>query len=102
MYTNAIEAGNKILANTGSIRMFGKRRTQMARLIKQVTKGDKQITLQSGLDWQEGDRIGLLPTGMHYEESDYAVISSYDATSGVAVLDRSLDYPHFGAAQSTA
>jgi len=44
VYDNAIEAGNKLIANVGLVTMYGKKRTgQFTRLTKTVTKGDTTI-----------------------------------------------------------
>jgi hypothetical protein len=40
VYTNAIEAGNKILANTAFVAMYGKKRNQFSRLTATVNRGD--------------------------------------------------------------
>lgn len=71
-------------------------------MTKSAARGDTKISVSSGLDWQTGDKIGLLPTGKKHFESDYAVIQSYDAVTGLVTLDRPLDYYHFGSATSTA
>lgn len=76
--------------------MYGTRRSQFSRLLKTANKGDKQIWVTPGLDWKDGDKIGLLPTNMRYEESDYAIIITYDIATGLVALDRALDYYHFG------
>lgn len=39
-YTNAIEAGNKVLVNTANIEMHGVRRHTHSRLAKSTKKGD--------------------------------------------------------------
>jgi hypothetical protein len=41
VYDNAIEAGNKLIANVGTVRMFGKQRShKMTRLVAPANKGD--------------------------------------------------------------
>lgn len=54
-----------------------------------------------GLDWTAGDKIGLAPTAMYFNENDYAVIVSYDPVTGVIMLDRPLNNYHYGDAAST-
>ena len=39
---------------------------------------------------------------MRQLESDFAIIESYDPLSGIIQLDRTLDYYHYGTAESTA
>jgi hypothetical protein len=51
VYDNAIEAGNKVLANVGTVKMFGKSRTKkMTRLRQEVNKGNTEIYVETGLD----------------------------------------------------
>ena len=102
VYTNAIEAGNKILAVTGSVEMYGAKRSQFSRLTKPAQKGDRTLQVATGLDWKDGDKLGIFPTTLKYFEQDYAVVSAYDANTGVVTLDRPLDFYHYGAATSTA
>jgi hypothetical protein len=51
VYDNAIEAGNKVIANVGTIKMFGKSRTKkMTRLTQEANKGNTEIYVETGLD----------------------------------------------------
>jgi hypothetical protein len=103
VYDNAIEAGNKIIANIGKIKMYGKKRTQtIARLHAVANKGDTQITLDANLDLVPGDRIALAATSLAHLASDDAFVVSYDNSTGVTVINTPLNYTHFGAAVSTA
>jgi hypothetical protein len=50
-YDNAIEGGNKVIANVGTVKMFGKSRTKkMTRLTQEANKGDTKIYVETGLD----------------------------------------------------
>jgi hypothetical protein len=60
----ALEAGNKLLANTGLISMNGVARSRWSRLRKTVERGENEILVDFGLDWKSGDRIYLAPTAM--------------------------------------
>ncbi len=71
-------------------------------MTKSTAQGDKTIQVSPGLDWKEGDRLALLPTGMNPGEGDYAIIQEYNIATGLITLDRPLDHPHYGAATSTA
>lgn len=104
VYDNAIEAGNKLIANVGLVSMYGKPRakaSQLTRLAASTAKGDTSITVSPGLDWVAGDKIGLLPTSFNQLASDEAEISAYDTATGVATLTAALKYYHFGQATST-
>jgi parallel beta-helix repeat protein len=101
IYENAIEAGNKILANTALISMYGQKRSLRSRLTKTVMPGEKSITVETGLDWKVNDTISLPSTSINWFELDTATIISYNIDTGVATLDRKLSYYHYGASAST-
>jgi len=89
VYDNAIEAGNKLIANLNVLEIHGKKRAQkMTRLLAPALKGDTSITVEKGLDFVTGDRLGLLPTSTQNVASDDVTIVEYDATTGVAKIDR--------------
>jgi len=97
-----VAAGNKVIANVGTLRLFGTERANtMTRLLAVARKGDTAITVEPGLDLVPGDRIALAPTSYAYWAGEEAFIDSYDAGTGAVVLDRALTYYHWGAAEST-
>lgn len=103
VYDNAIEAGNKLIANVGLVSMWGKPRTKkMTRLFAPATKGATSITVEPGLDIVAGDRLGLAPTAYNFMAADDVFVTSYDSITGVLSLNTSLLHYHWGAAQSTA
>jgi hypothetical protein len=112
VYDNAIEAGNKIIANINKVRMYGKKRTKnMSRLMKPAMAGDTIMQIEKGLDLVPGDRIAFLPTSFGPEDSDDCHVLAYDKASGNVKISRErpaydgrpglLSY-HFGAEKSTA
>jgi len=101
VYDNAIEAGNKLIANLNVMRIYGKQRSHhFSRLLQEAKKGDKKITIQKGMDLEAGDRIALLPTSYDNMASDDVFITAYDANTGVATLDSELKYYHWGNPES--
>jgi hypothetical protein len=74
----------------------------VTRLSQEVNPGAATIYVEAGLDWTAGDRIGLAPTAMVHNDSDYAIITNYDSATGQVDLDRTLTAYHYGAAASTA
>jgi len=55
-YDNAIEAGNKLIANIGLVKMIGTpTATKMSRLVADANKGDTKFTIETGLDWKAND-----------------------------------------------
>jgi len=52
----AVEGGNKILANLGTIKMYGQKRGfKVTHLLDPVTKGGTKITVDKDLDIVAGD-----------------------------------------------
>lgn len=102
-YDNAVEVGNKVLANYNVFRMFGMpRQNYTTKLLAEATKDQNEVTVEAGLDWVAGDRIVLLPTGYTRHMKDDVFISSYDNTTGKLKINSTLNHYHWGAAQSTA
>jgi len=82
--------------------MYGKPRSQkMTRLFAEAKKGDKQITVETGLDLVPGDRIALAATTYAFMASDDMFVSTYDNLTGIATLTKTLEHYHWGASQST-
>jgi hypothetical protein len=101
--SQGIEAGNKIIANLGTLKMFGKKRLfSVTRLNKSCTKGDTEITVDPKLDLVKGDRIALAATSFKYDAGEENFVESYDAASGVIKLKTALKFYHYGASKSTA
>lgn len=102
-YSNAIYAGNKVIANLGLLQMYGTiPTTKMVRLKAPAAKGATTITVDTGLTWAVGSKIYLAPTSFSRTASDYGVITAYDTLTGVITLQTALAHYHFGAAVTTA
>jgi hypothetical protein len=100
-FDSNIEAGNKVFANVGSTFMYGLERSQkMTRLLQPANKGDRSIWVEAGLDFVEGDELGLPPTSYVPEAYENVIVRSYDAETGECVLWSSLVYYHYGAADA--
>lgn len=101
VYENAVEAGNKIIANTNIMKLYGQKRIGLTRLLQSANKGDSIIYVEAGLSWKAGDKIGLAPTRVQWKEQDYGIIATYDNSTGMITLDRPLTHFHWGASKST-
>jgi hypothetical protein len=99
-----VEAGNKIIANIGTLNMYGKKRSfKMTRLTSPAKIGDTSITVETAnVDLEKGDRIALAPTDMKETTGETRNVESYDKKTGTIVLDKALEWYHFGQAKSTA
>jgi len=103
VYDNAIEAGNKLIANVNVINMYGKpRTTKMARLHQEANMNDKEIKVETGLDLKAGDMIALITTSLKFDANENHVISAYNNETGVITLVDKVKYNHYGAPESTA
>lgn len=58
------------------------------RLHAPALKGATEITIDKDMDLVEGDRVALLPTSYEPTAGDDVKITAYDATTGVAKIDR--------------
>ena len=94
--TGALEAGNKILANTGLVSMHGKERDRESILKEDAYQGFDEIRVERNLDWVAGDEIYLAPTNMQWTHSEYRTIVDYNVDTGIITLDEPLDFYHFG------
>jgi len=102
VYDNAIEAGNKLIANVGLVSMWGKpRKFQYTRLKAPVFKGDKEFFIEAGLEIVKGDELALAPTSYAYEASDQVLVESYDNATGKVTTLTGLTTYHWGAPVST-
>lgn len=103
VYDNAIEAGNKLIANVNKIRMYGKQRSHtLVRLLRPALKGATEILIEKGMDLVPGDRIALLPTSYENTASDDVTVSTYDTATGSATFVTPLAFYHWGRKDTTA
>lgn len=100
-YHVGVETGNKVLAVVGLVKMYGQKRDQMSRLRESVFKADQSAFVSSGLDWQAGDQVALLPTATQMDHTDYMIIETYDSKTGEIIFTEPLYYYHFGKSSST-
>jgi len=102
VYDNAIEAGNKLIANVNIMRMYGKKRSwKMTRLVEPASKGSNTFFVEPGLDMVSGDRLGLLPTSYGPQAIDDVFVKYYDAVTGKVEITTNLNFYHWGQATST-
>lgn len=102
VYDNAIEAGNKLIANINVMRIYGKKRGwKMTRLLNPALKGSNELEVEPGLEIFEGDRLGVLPTSYDPKAVDDVFVESYDSTTGKIIINSTLDYYHWGRPFST-
>lgn len=97
VYDNAVEAGNKLIANANIMRIYGKPRSwKMTRLANPALKGSDTFDVEAGLELFAGDRIALLPTSYDGHTIDEVIVKSYDKGSGKVTANSKLNYYHWG------
>lgn len=74
----------------------------MSRLTKELEKGATSLFVEPGLDWVPGDRLAVFPTSFEpHAQDDLIWITSYDNVTGEVKLNNTIEYYHFGRANST-
>ena len=68
----------------------------MSRLKAIVNPGENTATVDSGLDWKEGDRLYFAPTALQHTHSDYLTIDSYNDETGDLQLQNTFNHYHWG------
>ena len=51
------KAGNKVLVSNNKLEMFGKKRTNISRMLEEAKAGDETIKVASDVDWAVGDKL---------------------------------------------
>ena len=95
------EGGNKVIANTGKLRMYGKTvDLKWTHLAATAPAGQNFIMLaEEPTSWALGDEIGIAPSGRDYTQRDFGVISGIDGNK--VTLTESLIYEHYGSEDAT-
>jgi parallel beta-helix repeat protein len=95
------EGGNKVIANTGKLRMYGKTvGRKWTRLANTANAGQSWILLaDEPTDWAVGDELGITPSGRDYTQRDFAIIQGIDGKN--ITLTQGLAYTHYGSASAS-
>jgi parallel beta-helix repeat protein len=95
------EGGNKVIANTGKLRMYGKTvGRKWTRLANTANAGQRWILLaDEPTDWAVGDELGITPSGRDYTQRDFAIIQGIDGKN--ITLTQSLAYTHYGSVSAS-
>lgn len=94
--SGAVEAGNKIIANTNLVEFHGQSRDRMSRLEQPIEKGMTSTLVAQGLDWVAGDKLYFAPTNVHWQHSEYREIASYLPETGLLKVTEAFDFYHYG------
>jgi hypothetical protein len=90
--------GAAVLANFGTLNIFGPERVSWVKLNATANAGDTTITVSASVDWVAGETI-LLPStdfSLHYHEQ--AVVAS--VSGNIVTLTSPLMYSHYGYTQT--
>jgi hypothetical protein len=91
------EGGNKVLAVTGKLLLYGaEKNSPYLRLGKFAKKGQTQIELERSVDgeWQQNDKIVIGATGYNVKEFEILTIAAVSGNK--IVLASPLKYDHYG------
>ena len=101
-HTKMFEGGNKVIANTGNLTMYGKPvDVKATRLSAPAAAGAMSITVKDApSDWKEGDKIGIAPSGRDWEQRDAVTVKN--VTGNTINLNEALSFDHYGAASVDA
>eukprot|EP01016_Furgasonia_blochmanni_P030603 TRINITY_DN3178_c0_g3_i6.p1 TRINITY_DN3178_c0_g3~~TRINITY_DN3178_c0_g3_i6.p1 ORF type:complete len:1090 (-),score=393.49 TRINITY_DN3178_c0_g3_i6:117-3386(-) len=97
---STLEGGNKILAITGQVLLYGAPNDNIwTRLAQPVKAGDSKVVVVNVDGWKVGDEIVIAPTSIDPNQEEKRVIKAIDAGSKTVTLDAPLKFFHFGAAE---
>jgi hypothetical protein len=95
-----IEPGNKVLAVTGQLEMFGAEKTAWVRLTADVEKGATTLQVEQVENWTTGEKIAIAPSTFNKDEYEIRMISNIHIDKQnnryTIPLDKPLDYFHAG------
>jgi len=70
-YDNMIEAGNKLIANVGTLTMVGKSRGEkISRLKQEIYKGQTEFLIEPVMSIVAGDRIVIATTQFYHDQNE--------------------------------
>ena len=100
-FSASVPTSNKNLIVTGKLNMYGTPRTRMTRLLQSAYPNQNTLLVEPGLDYVNGDQLGLPATNVVVYSSETVTVESYDANSGLVTLTEPLKGYHFGQTEST-
>lgn len=94
------EAGNKLLGNSGWIKLYGHKLTaHKTQLAATADKGQKTLSLTTALpEAKAGDTLAIFPNGRNPAHAEYGVIAAVANGGKTITLSADLSYRHYGAA----
>ena len=87
---------------TGKLNMFGTPRQRVTRLLEPAYPNSSTLTVASGLDFVNGDKLGLPATNVQVYDSETVIVESYDRNTGIVTLTEPLKGYHYGHPKTTA
>lgn len=81
---------------TGKLNMFGTPRNRVTRLLDSAYPNTNTLIVDTGLDFVNGDKLGLPATNVQIYDSETVIVEDYDRNSGLVTLTEPLKGYHFG------
>lgn len=94
--SGTVEAGNKIIANTGLVAFYGQEKQRMSRLQQPVYHGFTETLVEAGMTWEAGDNVYFAPTNLQAYHHEYRVIAEYLPASGKLTVTEPFEFYHHG------
>lgn len=91
-----IEPGNKVLAVTGMLEMYGAPKTPWVKLTRSANAGDTQLYLEKVEGWAAGDKIVVAPSSFNKDEFEERTITRFDRKDNIVWFTEPLKYFHAG------
>jgi len=97
-HTKMFEGGNKVIANTAKLQMYGNPIDVTCTRLAAVANAESDtITItDTPTTWKAGDKLGIAPSGRDWEQRDAVTIKS--VSGNTITLNENLKYEHYGAA----
>jgi hypothetical protein len=80
----------------GYLGLFGTQRTRVTRLFDSAHPQTKTLMVDTGLDFVQGDKLGLPATNVQMYDSETVTVAGYDSETGIVTLTEELQGYHFG------
>ena len=97
LINSAIDSYNKIIAVTGSLKLYGKvSNVTWTRLGSSANANQNQLVISETVDWQIGSEIIITPSEYDYLQHEKRIIKNISSDGKTITVDQNLNYFHFG------
>jgi len=87
---------NSNIVVNGYLHLYGTPRTRVTRLLDSAYPQTTTLMVDTGLNFMEGDKLGLPATNVQMYDSETVTVADYDPETGIVTLTEPLKGYHFG------